>query len=111
MSSRQAGFTLIEIMIVVVLIGMLATIAIPSYVRARAESQAEACVNNLRQISGAKDRWAIENGKTDGATVLDTDILPYFIEKWPACPAGGTYTMNPVGTSPACSMGGKHVFN
>jgi len=102
---KKRGFTLVEIMIVVAIIGLLAAIAIPSFVRARETSQKNACINNLRQIDGAKDQWAIEHNKTTGASVNKTDITPY-LKKWPTCPASGTYTIGGVGTDPTCDVSG-----
>jgi len=66
---RKAGFTLVEIMIVVAISGLLAAIAIPNFVKARATSQANACINNLRQIDAAANQWALENKKKTGDTI------------------------------------------
>jgi hypothetical protein len=87
---------------------MLAAIAIPNFVKARAVSQQNACVNNLRQLDAAKNEWALEKGKTNGAVPTKEDLLPY-LRSWPVCPAGGTYTINAVGVPPTCSIPG-HVL-
>ena len=54
-------------MIVVAIIGLLAAIAIPNFVKARTSAQKNACIANMRQIEGAKEQWALENKKTEGA--------------------------------------------
>ena len=96
-------------MIVVAIIGLLAAIAIPNFVKARATSQGNACINNLRQMDGAANEYALEKRITTGVTfALNTDLLPYIklnsAGSIPPCPAGGTYTCSTVGTNPACSL-------
>jgi len=103
---RKAGFTLVEIMIVVAIIGLLAAIAIPNFVRARTTAQMNACINNLRQIDGAIQQFALEQKKNTGDSVAEADVLPY-LKNSVVCPSGGTtfadsYTLNTVADVPLC---------
>src|ERR1700693_6317333 len=85
----RAGFTLVEIMIVVAIIGLLAAIAVPNFVKARTTAQMNACINNLRQIDGAIQQWALEQKQDQSASVGYTDISPY-LKGSIVCPSGGT---------------------
>jgi prepilin-type N-terminal cleavage/methylation domain-containing protein len=110
-TSRKTGFTLVEIMIVVAIIGLLAAIAIPNFIKARATSQANACINNLRQIEAGINQWALENGIQSGSAIPGISTVSAYIKlnsggSVPTCPANGTYTTTSVGSVPqvACSL-------
>ena len=105
---NEKGFTLIEIMIVVLIIGILLAIAVPNFIRARETSRAKACCSNLKQIDSAKEQWAMDNKKTTGDTPAMTDLVgaALYIKATPVCPSGGTYAALGVGTDPTCSIGG-----
>ena len=120
-TSRKAGFTLVEIMIVVAIIGLLAAIAIPNFVKSRSTAQMNTCINNLRQIDGAKQQWALEKGQAATATPADTDLCNYIgrtstqaaFDAGVVCPLdttktfAGSYTINAVNVPPVCAVNGE----
>ena len=82
--NNKAAFTLVEIMIVVAIIGLLAALAIPGFVKARKQSQGRRILNDVRQMDAAIDQWALEQGKKDGDTVVTPEAATYLKTAWPA---------------------------
>ena len=100
------GFTLVEIMIVVAIIGLLAAIAVPNFVQARQTARTNSCINNLRLIDAAKEQLALEDNLEDGDAVAGADLDPYLKGGWDetTCPVSGAndYTAGNVSASPTC---------
>ena len=93
-------------MIVVAMIGLLAAIAIPNFVKAREKAQQTVCIANLKAIDGVKGTWALETKRSNTDTPVDADLfgaVSYMRDK-PNCPASGTYSLNQVDVKPACSI-------
>ncbi len=105
MKKMNKGFTLVEIMIVVAIIGLLAAIAIPSFVKSRNSARQNACINNLRQIDSGKEQLAMATNLGNGDAVVDADVNGY-MKSAPSCPASGTYTYGAVGANPTCTVAG-----
>jgi prepilin-type N-terminal cleavage/methylation domain-containing protein len=118
-TNKSAGFTLVEIMIVVAIIGMLAAIAIPNFVTSRKNAQATACINNIRVIQGAKDQWALEARKGSTDTPTAAELQPYIgrgpAGKLPTCPVDSSdsfatsYSVNAIDAMVVCNIGGGNA--
>ena len=96
---------------VICLCTCVAAVVIPNFIKARATSSQNACINNLRQIDGAISEWALEKGKINGTVVVESEIKNYIklnsTSNIPGCPGGGKYTYGKVGDIPqvTCSLG------
>jgi prepilin-type N-terminal cleavage/methylation domain-containing protein len=109
--SQNKGFTLVEIMIVVAIIGIIIAIAVPAFLRARENARGQACQENLTKIDGAKEQYALEFRVGNGGAVTFADLVTPgnanqgegYLRAEPNCPAGGTYTTNAIGAPPTCS--------
>jgi type IV pilus assembly protein PilA len=97
---NKAAFTLVEIMIVVAIIGLLAALAIPGFVKARKQSQGRRILNDARQMDAAIDQWALENGKKDGDTVDSVGAATYLKTAWKSTDLlGNSFTVGTVGAT------------
>ncbi len=109
LTKRKSGFTLIEIMVVVLVIVVLISIAMPNWMHARASSRSKACCENLRQIDSAKEQWGMTTRASAMAEPTTENLVPDFLKgadgSLPPCPSGGGYAINNMQTAPTCDIG------
>jgi len=105
---KSKGFTLIEIMIVLAIIGLIIAIAVPAWIRAREVARARGCAENLSKIDGAVEQYALDYQLSNGDTTIEDDWTAIvgpdrYIKRTPECPADGVYSFGVVGEEPTCS--------
>lgn len=100
---RRSGFTLVEIMIVVLIIGILLAVAVPTFISARRDARETSCFANQEKLDDAKTIWFQETGASPVESPLMSDLVPVYLRFIPKCPTHGTYTLGDASTDVACS--------
>lgn len=101
---KLAGFTLLEIMIISAIVGIMAMIAVPNFIKARVTAQQKVCIKNLRSLAETKQQWGFENKKLPTATPTAAQLQVYYgSSRMPACPSQGTYTLRALNADPICN--------
>jgi prepilin-type N-terminal cleavage/methylation domain-containing protein len=105
---RREGFTLIEILIVVAIMGILLGLAMPAFLKSRTAARKQVCIENLAQIESAKQMWGLESGKKSGDSPGTADLFGpnSYIKVEPSCPAGGKYDLTSIGVNALCTIEG-----
>ena len=107
--NHRKAFTLIEIMIAVAIIGVLASIALPNFIKANAIAKKDSCLDNMRHIQNAEDLWALDTNGQTGQTPLKSDLVPSYIWKWPTC-GSVEYAIPAVGSNAVCPISAPGHF-
>jgi prepilin-type N-terminal cleavage/methylation domain-containing protein len=104
----RPGFTLLEVMVVLFISGLLVAIAVPQFVSAREKSQATTCRHILKEILGAKERWAMDHSKDaeDEPALAELAKPGVYLRGMPVCPSGGDYKVGKLAELPECNVGG-----
>jgi prepilin-type N-terminal cleavage/methylation domain-containing protein len=106
--TKNAGFTLVEIMTVMGIIGMLVTLALPNFIRARSTSQTRICITNLNKIESIKQNWGLEHARSldEIPTVPDLIGPTSYLKTMPLCPSSGVYDFRALKDSATCTVPG-----
>jgi prepilin-type N-terminal cleavage/methylation domain-containing protein len=106
--AHRRGFTLLEILIVVAVLGILVGMAFPNFIKSRNNAQKQICIENLSQIESAKQIWGVEGGKREGDAATDADLfgVTRYMKQKPLCPGGGTYDLTGIGANAKCTVPG-----
>ena len=106
--AHRRGFTLLEILIVVAVLGILVGMAFPNFIKSRNNAQKQVCIENLSQIESAKQIWGVEGGKHEGDPATDADLFGFtrYMKQKPLCPGGGTYDLTVIGANARCTVPG-----
>jgi len=96
----------VEILIVVCIIGIIVAVALPAFMKSRAQARKQVCIENISQIESAKQQWGLENGKKDGDVPSQDDLIgaTKYMKRMPECPGGGTYDFQAIGAVATCSQ-------
>ncbi|HTG42992.1 MAG TPA: prepilin-type N-terminal cleavage/methylation domain-containing protein [Verrucomicrobiae bacterium] len=104
--SGRRGFTLLEILIVVAILGILVGLAMPNFLKSRYRARQQMCIENLSQIESAKQIWGVENAKKEGDVPSDAELIgpSLYMKKAPVCAGGGIYSLNAIGSNAGCTL-------
>jgi prepilin-type N-terminal cleavage/methylation domain-containing protein len=105
--AHRRGFTLLEIMIVVAILGILIGLAFPNFLKSRANARRQICIENLSQIESAKQIWGVETGRANGDVPNDADLFgpTLYMKERPRCPADADYDLTSIGANATCPNG------
>jgi prepilin-type N-terminal cleavage/methylation domain-containing protein len=99
---RKRAFTLVEIMIVILIIGLLLAIAVPQFIKSRESSQQKACWSNQQKLEAAKHMWMMDYGIDSSSTPVMADLVPEYIKATPECPTHDVYDLGDGMTPVVC---------